>query len=237
MEFESEFVKNHVVLKIKYIIPRRFCHVVFANSSQLSGFYVSKYFTLPFFVTFKDCFVFCSVEIIPAYSKGVKILTGGVWSGENLQTCWNWILRHIADNIISVSSYVPVSIPAFLLTISFWLHVMSVPTSFYRTLRGLRKLNLSHLKLVLALLYNYSTIEGKADRAAISVGNLFAPIFWLDKTSLHQGLEKLISWWRLVLSSWNIGQINYQHLAARSALPSPFCWSWSTPRSGCCLSK
>ena len=52
---------------------------------------------------------------------------------------------------------------------------MSVPTSFYRTLRVLRKLNLSHLKLVLA--YNYPKIEGKADRAAISVGNLLAPIF------------------------------------------------------------
>ena len=80
-------VLNHVVSKIKYIIPRRFCHVVFANSSQLSGFYVSKYFTLPFFVIFEDCFVFCIVEIVPAYSKGVKILTGGVWSGQNLQTC------------------------------------------------------------------------------------------------------------------------------------------------------
>ena len=166
----------------------------------------------------------------PCLLKRSKDPDRGVWSGQNLQTCWNWILRHIADNIISLSFYVPVSIPAFLLTVSFWLHVMSVPTSFYRTLRVLRKLNLSHLKLVLA--YNYPKIEGKADRAAISVGNLLAPIFWLDKTSLHQGLEKLISWWRLVLSSWNIGQINYQHLFARSALPSPFCWSWSTPTSG-----
>ena len=143
-----------------------------------------------------------------------------VWFGQNLQTCWNWILRHMTENIISLSFYVPVSIPAFLLTVSFWAHVMSVPTSFYRTLRVVRKLILSLLKLLSALLYNYPKVEGKADRTAISVSNLFAPIFRLDKTSLHQGLEKLISWWRLVLSSWNIGQINYQNLAPRSALPS-----------------
>ena len=71
---------------------------------------------------------------------------------------------------------------------------MSVPISFYRDLRVLRKLILSLLKLVLTLLYNYPKVEGKADRTAISVSNLFAPIFRLDKTSLHRGLEKLISW-------------------------------------------
>ena len=70
---------------------------------------------------------------------------------------------------------------------------MSVPTSFYRTLRVVRKLILSLLKLLSALLYNYPKVEGKADRTAISVSNLFAPIFRLDKTSLHQGLEKLMS--------------------------------------------
>lgn len=48
-------------------------------------------------------------------------------------------------------------------------------------------------KLLSALLYNYPKVEGKADRTAISVSNLFTPIFRLDKTSLHQGLEKLIS--------------------------------------------
>ena len=43
-------------------------------------------------------------------------------------------------------------------------------------------------------------------------------------------------WWRLVLSSRNIGQINLKTLAFRSALPSIlsvilYCWSWSTIRS------
>ena len=71
---------------------------------------------------------------------------------------------------------------------------MSVPTSFYRTLRVVRKLILSLLKLLSALLYNYPKVEGKADRTVISVSNLFAPIFRLDKTSLHQGLEELIPW-------------------------------------------
>ena len=33
-------------------------------------------------------------------------------------------------------------------------------------------------------------IEGKADRTA-KVYKFIRPIFWLDKTSLHQGLEKL----------------------------------------------
>ena len=45
-------------------------------------------------------------------------------------------------------------------------HVMSVPTSFYRTFASSPKADPVSFKLVLALLYNYPKIEGKADRTA-----------------------------------------------------------------------
>ena len=43
---------------------------------------------------------------------------------------------------------------------------MSVPTSFYRTFASSPKADPVSFKLVLALLYNYPKIEGKADRTA-----------------------------------------------------------------------
>ena len=51
-------------------------------------------------------------------------------------------------------------------------------------------------------------IEGKTDWTD-KIYKFICPIFWLDKTSLDQGLSrKARPWWRPVLSSRNIGQIN-----------------------------
>ena len=86
---------------------------------------------------FKNTATFASLKLSLLSQRGNRsktVPTERKWSGQNLQTCWNWILRQIKEYILGLSIYVPVSILPLWLTVSFCAPVMSFPTSFYHTL-------------------------------------------------------------------------------------------------------
>ena len=112
-----------------------FCHVVFANSSQLSGFYVFKWFILPSLL-FKTAATFASFKLSLLTQRANRSKDPdqrGVVRTE-FANVLKLDLRQIFKYIMSLSIYVPVSIIALQLTVSGCVRVMSFPTSFYRTL-------------------------------------------------------------------------------------------------------